>query len=339
MQLHINTIKHKTGDMMKTKCFGMTALTLALLSASPAVAAAYPDRPINLVVGYSAGGATDILARLIAKGLSSQLGQTVIVENKPGANSNIGTEYVARAKNDGYTLLVGSIANTINRSLYKNLNYDYLKDFKSVGFIASIGNVLVVNPKKNINSVDEYISYAKKNPGKLTCASSGIGSSIHMSCELFKILTGTNILHIPYKGSGPAVNDLLGAQVDSMFDNIPSSVGRIKSNKLVPLAVTTEKRDPALPDVPTFREQGIDNFLVSSWFAIAAPKGTDDKVISKLNDALNKVIASPEVKDSFAKNGYTAAPVENTPAYLDQFTRDEIAKWEKVVRQANLQAN
>ncbi len=324
---------------MKTAFFKITTLSFALLACSPAMAQDYPSRPVNLVVGYSAGGATDILARLVAKGLSSELGQTFVVENKPGANSNIGAEYVARAKNDGYTLYVGSIANTINRSLYKKLNYDILEDFRSVGFIASLGNVLVVNPKKNIHSVDEYIAYAKQNPGKLTCASSGIGSSIHMSCELFKMLTGTNILHIPYKGSGPAVNDLLGGQVDSMFDNIPSSVGRIKANSLTPLAVTTEERDPALPDVPTFKEQGIDHFLVSSWFAIMAPKGTDDAIISKLNAALNKVIDSPEVKEAFAKNGYNANRENNTPQYLEKFTQEEVARWEKVVREANLSAN
>ncbi len=324
---------------MKTAFFRVTTLSIALLACNAAMADEYPSRPVSLVVGYSAGGATDILARLVAKGLSSELGQTFVVENKPGANSNIGTEYVARAKNDGYTLLVGSIANTINRSLYKKLNYDYLRDFRSVGFIASIGNVLVVNPKTNIKSVDEYVSYAKQNPGKLTCASSGIGSSIHMSCELFKVLTDTKILHIPYKGSGPAVNDLLGAQVDSMFDNIPSSVGRIKAGSLTPLAVTTEKRDPALPDVPTFKEKGIDHFLVSSWFSIVAPKGTDDAIVSKLNKALNKVIDSPEVKEAFAKNGFNPTTEDNTPQYLDKFTQDEITRWEKVVREANLSAN
>ncbi len=324
---------------MKTAFFRVTTLSIALLACNSAMADEYPSRPVSLVVGYSAGGATDILARLVAKGLSSELGQTFVVENKPGANSNIGTEYVARAKNDGYTLLVGSIANTINRSLYKKLNYDYLRDFRSVGFIASIGNVLVVNPKTNIKSVDEYVSYAKQNPGKLTCASSGIGSSIHMSCELFKVLTDTKILHIPYKGSGPAVNDLLGAQVDSMFDNIPSSVGRIKAGSLTPLAVTTEKRDPALPDVPTFKEKGIDHFLVSSWFSIVAPKGTDDAIVSKLNKALNKVIDSPEVKEAFAKNGFNPTTEDNTPQYLDKFTQDEITRWEKVVREANLSAN
>ncbi len=324
---------------MKTAFFRVTTLSIALLACNAAMADEYPSRPVSLVVGYSAGGATDILARLVAKGLSSELGQTFVVENKPGANSNIGTEYVARAKNDGYTLLVGSIANTINRSLYKKLNYDYLKGFRSVGFIASIGNVLVVNPKTNIKSVDEYVSYAKQNPGKLTCASSGIGSSIHMSCELFKVLTDTKILHIPYKGSGPAVNDLLGAQVDSMFDNIPSSVGRIKAGSLTPLAVTTEKRDPALPDVPTFKEKGIDHFLVSSWFSIVAPKGTDDAIVSKLNKALNKVIDSPEVKEAFAKNGFNPTTEDNTPQYLDKFTQDEISRWEKVVREANLSAN
>lgn len=323
---------------MKSNIAGVPLLLASLLFPLCA-AAAYPERQINLVVGYSAGGATDILARLVAKGLSQELGQTVVVENKPGANSNIGTEYVARAKNDGYTLLVGSIANTINRSLYKKLNYDYLKDFTSVGFIASISNVLVVNPKRNLNSVAAYIAYAKANPGKLTCASSGIGSSIHMSCELFKTLTNTDILHVPYKGSGPAVSDLLGGQVDSMFDNIPSSVAKIQSGGLVPLAVTTDERDPALPNVPTFAEQGVKDFIVSSWFSLVAPVGTDDAIIRKLNTALNSVLASADIKETLAKNGYNQASKKNTPDYLDRFTRSEINKWEQVVGKAGLNVN
>src|SRR5690606_11708213 len=192
----------------------------------------YPTRPISLVVGYAAGGATDIVARLMAKSLSDSLGQPVVVENRPGANSNIGAEVVSRAKPDGYTLYVGSIANTINRTLYEKLNYDFKKDFTPVALLATIPNILVVHPDLPIKSVQEYVAYAKSNPGKLTCASSGSGSSIHLSCEIFKMATGTDILHVPYRGSGPAVADLLGGQVNSMFDNLPSSLPQVQAGKL-----------------------------------------------------------------------------------------------------------
>lgn len=307
--------------------------------ALPNANAAYPDRPVTIVVGYAAGGATDILARVVAKSLAAELGQTVIVENKAGANSNIGAEYVARSKNDGYTIYVGTIANTINRALYENLKYDYLKDFEPVGLMATIPNVLVVNPKMPINTVDEYIAYAKKHPGELTCASSGIGSSIHMSCELFKLKTGTDILHVPYRGSGPAVADLLGGQVASMFDNLPSSISHINAKTLRPLAVTTEKRVPALPDTPTFAESGVKNFFVQSWFGLSVPSGTPTEVIKTLNTALNKALESSEVKTTFEKSGFTAPEQPNTAQTLKAFTQSEIEKWNAVVKDANLSAN
>src|SRR5690606_6625740 len=215
----------------------------------------------------------DILARLVAKSLTDELKQTVIVENKAGANSNIGAEYVARAKNDGYTIYVGTIANTINRSLYKDLRYDFVKDFEPIGLMATIPNVLVVNPKLPVKTVQDYIEYAKANPGKLTCASSGVGSSINMSCELFKIQTSTDILHVPYRGSGPAVTDLLGGQVDSMFDNLPSCLPHIQAGNLRPIATTTARRVKALPDTATFIEAGVKDFVEQYWFGLNAPAG------------------------------------------------------------------
>ncbi len=222
---------------------------LAFATASQA-AKPYPERPVTLVVAYAAGGATDIVARLVAKALNEELGQTIVVENKTGANSNIGAEIVSRAAPDGYTLYVGSIANTINRTLYSKLNYDFIKDFKPIGLLATIPNILVVNPKLPVKTVPEYLAYAKAHPGKLTCASSGSGSSIHLSCELFKMQTGTDILHVPYRGSGPAVADLLGGQVDSMFDNLPSSLPHVQAGKLRAIGVTSPQRLPAVPDVP-----------------------------------------------------------------------------------------
>jgi len=258
------------------------ALSGALMTAAPAWAAkTYPDRPITLVVGYAAGGATDIVARLMAKSLAEELGQTVVVENKTGANSNIGAEIVSRAAPDGYTLYVGSIANTINRTLYSQLNYDFVKGFEPVGLLATIPNILVVNPKLPIKTVQEYIAYAKQHPGKLTCASSGSGSSIHLSCELFKMKTGTDILHVPYRGSGPAVADLLGGQVDSMFDNLPSSLPHVQAGKLRAIGVTSPQRLPATPDVPTLAESGLPDFDVESWFGLVAPAGTPRPVIDR----------------------------------------------------------
>ncbi|NYT84600.1 Bug family tripartite tricarboxylate transporter substrate binding protein [Pollutimonas harenae] len=330
---------------MKSKRFFKAALlaaTLPALMLNSTLATAqddYPSRPITMVVGYSAGGATDILARLIAKSLTEELKQTVIVENKAGANSNIGAEYVARAKNDGYTIYVGTIANTINRSLYKDLRYDFVKDFEPIGLMATIPNVLVVNPKLPFKTVQDYIQYAKENPGKLTCASSGIGSSINMSCELFKIQTGTDILHVPYRGSGPAVTDLLGGQVDSMFDNLPSSLPHIQAGTLRPIATTTSKRVKALPDTPTFAEEGVKDFVVQSWFGLNAPAGTPEPVIKRLNEALNKALAKPEVVAAYDKNGFTAPEQPNSPDSLKQYTQAEIDKWKLVVEKANLSAN
>jgi len=316
------------------------AMPALMLGASSAIAqTAYPARPITMVVGYAAGGATDILARLIAKSISEELKQTVIIENRAGANSNIGAEYVSRAKNDGYTLYVGTIANTINKALYKDLRYDFMKDFEPVGMMATISNVLVVNPKRPFETVDEYIDYARKNPGDLTCASSGIGSSIHMSCELFKIQTGTNILHVPYRGSGPAVADLLGGQVDSMFDNLPSSLAHIKAGTLRPIATTTANRVDALPDTPTFAEKGVKDFLVQSWFGINAPAGTPASIIQTLNQALNDALKKPEVIKAYQTNGFTAPPPPNSPESFRQYAQSEVDKWALVVEKANIKAN
>lgn len=325
--------------LLSTAAFGTALSALTIGSTAAAAETDYPTRSISMVVGYAAGGATDILARLIAKALTAELKQTVIVENKAGANSNIGADYVARAKNDGYTLYVGTIANTINRALYKDLRHDFLKDFEPIGMMASISNVLVVNPKRPYKTVQEYIAYAKANPGKMTCASSGIGSSIHMSCELFKVRTGTNILHVPYRGSGPAVGDLLGGQVDSMFDNLPSSISHIQAGTLRPIATTTSKRVDSLPDTPTFAEEGVKDFVVQSWFGLDAPAGTPAPIIDKLNAALNRALKSPEVIAVYKQNGFAAPQAPNSSASFGKYTEAEIAQWAKVVEQADIHVN
>lgn len=324
-------------SVMRRIASGMT-VAFAGLAFGPAVAAAqeYPSRPITMVVGYAAGGATDIVARLVAKSLSDTFGQPVVVENRPGANSNIGAEAVSRAKPDGYTLYVGSIANTINRTLYEKLNYDIKKDFTPVALLATIPNILVVNPKLPINSLEDYLAYAKKDPGKLTCASSGSGSSIHLSCEMFKMETGTDILHVPYRGSGPAVADLLGGQVDSMFDNLPSSLQHVRAGKLRVLGVTSLERVPFVPDVPTLAEAGLPGFSVQSWFAVMAPVGTPPAIVDKLNAAINKGLAGEQLRESYEKGGFVLPAEPNTPAMLQTLIDSEIDKWGKVVTTAGL---
>lgn len=329
---------------MKTLTRRLAALAAALggtLAVSPPALAAkpYPERPVTLVVGYAAGGATDIVARLMAKSLSETLGQTFVVENKTGANSNIGAEIVSRAAPDGYTLYMGSIANTINRTLYSQLNYDFIKDFKPVGLVATIPNILVVNPKVPVKTVQEYIAYAKQHPGKLTCASSGSGSSIHLSCELFKMETGTDILHVPYRGSGPAVADLLGGQVDSMFDNLPSSLPHVQAGKLRAIGVTSPQRLPSTPDVPTLAESGLPGFDVESWFGLVAPAGTPAPVIARLNEALNQALASPALKESYQQSGFYAPATPNTPETFAKKIDSEISKWGAVVKRADIKAN
>ncbi|AYD66932.1 tripartite tricarboxylate transporter substrate binding protein [Achromobacter sp. LC458] len=329
----------KTAYTRRLAAFALT-LGSALVAGAPALAAKpYPDRPVTLVVGYAAGGATDIVARLMAKSLSEALGQTFVVENKTGANSNIGAEIVSRATPDGYTLYVGSIANTINRSLYSQLNYDFIKDFKPVGLVATIPNILVVNPKVPVKTVQEYIAYARAHPGKLTCASSGSGSSIHLSCELFKMETGTDILHVPYRGSGPAVADLLGGQVDSMFDNLPSSLPHVQAGKLRAIGVTSPQRLPATPDVPTLAESGLPGFDVESWFGLVAPAGTPQPVIARLNEALNQALASPALQASYKQAGFYAPTTPNTPETFAKKIDSEIDKWAAVVKRADIKAN
>ncbi len=319
------------------------AATFLVATASPTQAqaptASYPDKPVTIVLGYPAGGATDRVTRLAAKALSEQTGQSFIVENRAGANSNIGAEYVARTKPDGYTLYVGTIANAINRTLYTKLNYDILQDFTPIGLLASVPNVLVINPKLPINSVTEYIAYARTNPGKLTCASAGSGSSIHLSCELFKIETNTNILHVPYKGSGPAVADLMGGQVDSMFDNLPSALPHIKSGKLRALGVTSPERVIIAKDLPTLSQAGLPGFAVMSWFGLFARAGTPQPIIDKLNNELNRALNDPAMRETYVDAGFVSPAAPNSPQQFDAFTQGEIARWRKVINTTGIKVD
>jgi tripartite-type tricarboxylate transporter receptor subunit TctC len=292
--------------------------------------AAYPDKPVRIVVGFSAGGTTDVIARIMAKELTESLGQSFVVENKPGAGSNIATDQVKRADPDGYTLLFVAVTSAINQTLYKNVNFDLTKDFTPVALGAKVPNILVVNPTVPVKSVQELVDYAKKNPGKLAFASSGSGTSIHMAGELFKMQTGIDVLHVPYKGSAPAVTDLIGGQVQFMFDNMPSAWPHVQSGKLRALAVTTTERSKSAPDVPTMKESGFANFDVSSWFGLIAPAGTPPEVVNKLNAAMVKALDKPEVQLSFEKLG--AVGVKTTPAEFGQFIKSEVVGWAPVVK-------
>jgi tripartite-type tricarboxylate transporter receptor subunit TctC len=304
---------------------------LLALVAALACAQTYPTKPIRLVVPFPPGGATDILARDVAQKLTEAWGQSVIVDNRPGAGGNIGSELVAKSSPDGYTLEMGTVGtHAINASLYAKMPYDHVKDFTPVILVAGVPNVLVVNPALPANSVAELIAYAKANPGKLNFASSGNGTSIHLSGELFKVMAGVQITHIPYKGSAPALQDLLGGQVQMMFDNLPPSLPQIKAGKLRALAVTSLTRAPALPDVPTLSESGLPGFEASSWFGILAPAGTPAPIVAKLNAEIAKWLATPEAKEKLAKQGANAAG--GTPDDFAKHIAAETAKWAKVVK-------
>ena len=306
------------------------AVVLALV-ATLACAQTYPTKPIRLVVPFPPGGATDILARDVAQKLTEAWGQSVIVDNRPGAGGNIGSELVAKAAPDGYTIEMGTVGtHAINASLYAKMPYDHVKDFTPVILVAGVPNVLVVNPSVPANSVAEIIAYAKANPGKLNFASSGNGTSIHLSGELFKVMAGVQITHIPYKGSTPALQDLLAGQVQMMFDNLPPSLPQIKAGKLRALAVTSATRAPALPDVPTLAESGLPGFEASSWFGILAPAGTPAPIVAKLNGEIAKWLATPEAKEKLAKQGANAAG--GSPDDFAKHIAAETAKWAKVVK-------
>lgn len=303
---------------------------MATASISAAAQGNYPDKTVRIVVGFSAGGTTDVVARILAKELTEELGQSFVVENKPGAGSNIGVESVVRAPADGYTLLMMAVTSAINQSLYPKLRFDITKDLTPIALAAKVPNVLVVNPGVPVNTVQELIDYGKKNPGKLNFASSGSGTSIHMAGELFKLETKLDVSHIPYKGSSPAVTDLIGGQVQYMFDNMPSAWPHVQSGKLRALAVTTPTRSPAAPDVPTMQESGFKGFDVSSWFGLMAPAGTPAPIIDKLNAAVLKALAKPDVQKKMQDLG--AEPQKTTPAEFGAFIKKEVDTWAPVVK-------
>jgi tripartite-type tricarboxylate transporter receptor subunit TctC len=288
----------------------------------------YPKRTVRFIVGYPAGGATDILARLIGQRLSERLGQQFVIENKPGAGNNIGTETVVNAEPDGYTVLLVNPANAINASLYAHLNFDFIRDIAPVAGFARVPNVMVVPPDFPAKTVAEFIAYAKANPGKVNMASSGNGTSVHLSGELFKTMTGVEMLHVPYRGAAPAITDLLSGRVQVMFDNMPSSISHIKSGSLRALAVTTATRSPELPDVPTVGET-VKGYEASAWFGMGAPKNTPAEIIAKLNNEVNAILDEPEMKARIAELG--GVSMAGSPADFGNTIAAETEKWEKAV--------
>ncbi len=306
------------------------AFLVASLAAAAAQAQTWPSKPVRYIVPFPPAGATDITARIMADKISGPLGQSVVVENRPGAAGNVGTEFVARSAPDGYTILQLTVAQSISATLYAKLNYDLEKDLAPAAMVALVPNVMIVNPSVPARSVAEFIALAKAKPGKINFASSGSGTSIHMSAEMFKMLTGVDIVHIPYKGSGPALADLLGGQVDVMFDNLTSSIGHIRGGKLRALAVTTVTRYPELPELPTMQEAGVPGYEATAWFGIVVPKGTPQEVVMRINAEVNKALAQADVKEKLAQQGTLARSW--TPEEFGSFIHNEVVKWAKVVK-------
>ncbi len=312
---------------------GLALVCCALFAATNARAANYPTRPVHIIVGYPAGGSTDIVARLIGNWLSVKLGQQFIVENRAGAGNNIGTEAVVKAAPDGYTLLLVNPANTINATLYKKLNFVFLRDIDPVANVIQVPNVMEVNPSVPAKTVKEFIDYVKANPDKVNVASSGNGTSIHLSGELFKMMTGLKMTHIPYKGSAPMLTDLLGGQVQVTFDNLPSSIEHIRAGKLRALAVTTLKRSVELPDVPTVAET-VPGYEAVAFFGFGVTHGAPKEVVELLNKEINLALKDPGIIAKLKDLGGIVVP--GSPADFGKFLAGETAKWEKVVHAANL---
>src|SRR5215475_1509781 len=314
----------------------LAAACVTLLFGANAGAADYPTRQPHIIVGYPPGGTTDIVARLLGDWFSKRLGQQFIIENRPGAGNNIATEAVVKSPPDGYTIVLVNPANAINASLYKHLNFNFLRDIDPVAGFIRVPNVMEVHPSVPANTVAEFIAYVKANPDKINIASSGNGTSIHLSGELFKMMTGTQMTHVPYKGSAPMLTDLLGGQVQVTFDNLPSSIGHIKAGKLRALAVSTAKRSEELPDVPTVGET-VPGYEASAFFGFGVPHGTPKEIVDLLNKEINLALKDPTMLAKLKELGGT--PIPGSAADFGKLVAEETAKWEKVVRAANLSIN
>jgi tripartite-type tricarboxylate transporter receptor subunit TctC len=306
---------------------GATALAPAF--SSLAGAQAYPSRPVRLIVGFPPGGGTDVAARLVGEWLSERLGQPVVIENRPGAGSNIATEAVVRAPADGYTLLLVSTAHAINATLYERLNYNFLRDIAPVAGFMRVPNVMEVNPSISAKSVPEFIAYARANPGNINMASGGNGTSQHLSGELFKMMTGLNFVHVPYRGAAPALTDLIGGQVQVMFGEMPPSIEFIKAGKLRALAVTTVTRSEALPDLPSVSDF-VPGYESSAWYGVGAPKNTPVEIVQKLSREINAALADPRMKARLTSLG--GIVLDGSPSEFRTLIADETKKWAQVVK-------
>jgi len=295
----------------------------------------YPSLPVRIIVGFAAGGGTDILARLMGQWLSERLSQQFVIENRPGAGSNIATEAVVKAPPDGYTLLMVTAAHAINATLYDKLNFNFIRDIAPVAGVIRVPNVMEVNPSLPLKSVPEFIAYAKANPGKLNMASGGNGTAQHLAGELFKTMAGINLVHVPYRGAGPAVTDLIGGQVQVMFGTTTASIEYIRAGTLRPLAVTTSTRSADLPDIPTVSEF-VPGYEASDWYGIGMPKNTPATIVEKLNKEINAALADPKIKARLADVGGTV--LAGSPADFGKLIADETEKWGKVIRAANIKA-
>jgi tripartite-type tricarboxylate transporter receptor subunit TctC len=311
---------------------------MGILGTALAQNSSWPTKPVRIVVPFAPGGTTDLLARAMAPELQKAFGQAFIIDNRTGAGGNVGADIVAKSPADGYTLLMGTVGtHGINRALYDKLPFDPIKDFAPISLVAAVPNVMVVNTEyaqaQGINNVQDFIRVAKANPGKLNMASSGNGTSIHLAGELFKSMTGTYMIHFPYRGSGPALMDMVGGNMNVMFDNLPSALQQIKSGKLKALAVTSAQRSPALPDVPTVAQAGgpaLKGFEASSWFGLLAPAGTPPEIVNRIQQEVAKSLATPAMKEKMAAQG--AIPGGNTPAEFAKLIEDEHKKWAVVVK-------
>ena len=310
-----------------------TLLIAAATLVAPQVASAqaYPTKPVRMVVPFPPGGSLDIAGRLIAQKLSEAWGQSVVVENKPGAGGNIGADLVAKSPADGYTILMGALStHAVNPNLYKTMPYDAAKDFAPITLIAVTPNVLVVNASSPVNNVKEFIAYAKANPGKLAFGSGSNGSAGHLAGELFKVETGTDAVHVPFKGGAPATQALLAGDTQFMFDNLANAMAQVKAGKLKALAVTTAKRSPLVPDLPTMAEAGLPGFDISTWYGFFAPAGTPPAIVAKWNADVTKILNSPDVRAKLVADG--AEPSPNTPEQFAQMIAAELAKYAKIVK-------
>lgn len=316
----------------------LAAIAVSLVVAGSGHAQQFPSKPINLIIPSTPGGLTDAFGRIVSDAMTKAWGQPVVLEHRAGANGIIGTNFVAQAAPDGHTLLLGSAGPlATNEWLYSSVPYSTERDFVGVGMIVTFPNVLVVNPSLPVQDVKSLIAYAKANPNKLNYGSAGIGASHHLSGELFRLMTGTNLVHVPYKGTAPALADLLGGHIQMMFSNVPAAVGHIESKALRPLGVTGTTRNPALPNVPTIDEAGVPGYSMTSWVILVAPAKTPPEIVAKLNAEVVKAMNSPEARERLAKEG--GATSNASPKEMDEFLKTENAKFRKIVKDANLKAD